>query len=440
MKRTWILLFVAVMLCCGGIYLSDQLLAKHMHIPGMRSWVEEVCESSASPAISCDAVLASRWGVFPPIREGDPQNKNRLPMAFIGMAYFTALLVWFLAVGRANQAGRRWHLLPLLLNACGLAGSIGFVKVMAFDLQQWCPLCVATHVMNLLLFIVNVMLWPRKRAPAPISPEETAPAPAGPYPGMRLAVVVMVLAFMLALLELQLVSVKALKLVNRQLSGVIQEVQGSVNSMIALHLGGDRRDLHLRPDDPIRHDADGAPTVVVWADFECRACRKFADDFENIYFDSFGGGVRTVFKHYPLSSDCNPHVHRRTHPRACDAARLAEAVRVVGGNDKFWEAHDILFASRDSLRTLGARGLAERLDLDPEALAAAMDSDEVRRRIAEDIDQAHALGVKSTPAVYLNGRPVNSWTRVVHAFWQTLGAKYQLQHAMSRPPAPEKPE
>ncbi len=432
MKASWWFLVPAVAAALTGLYVSDALLAKHMHFPGTPDWLNAMCESGASTTVSCDTVLASPWGMFPPVRDGDPKNKVRVPVALIGMAYFTALLLWLLTVGRVNREGRWWHLLPLTINACGLLGSIGFIKIMATDLATWCPLCVMSHVANLVLFVMNLLLWPREPREAAKQQVPEATPRALPYPSTRLATVVVVLCLIAVLFELRSVELKATRGITAKLTSAMEEIRNEVGTLISTHMGGTKHRIEFRDDDPVRHRAERVPTLVVWSDFECASCKKFASDLEAKHFDAFSGRLQVVYKHYPLSPDCNPYATRNAHPHACDAARLAEAVRIVGGNDKFWEAHDIFFSGEAPVAQLDAAAMADRLGLDAEQLATVMNSDAVTQRLAEDIEQGHQIGVKGTPNVFLNGRLINSWARGVDNFWKGLGILYNAGRPVGR--------
>ena len=99
--------------------------------------------------------------------------------------------------------------------------------------------------------------------------------------------------------------------------------------------------------------ADAAHTVVVFGDFQCPACAIFETNLNGWVVptaEKSYGGVKVVFKHWPLSPACNKHTGRDAHPKACIAARAAEAARIVGGDEAFWKMHDLLFASREALK------------------------------------------------------------------------------------------
>ncbi|MBW2278533.1 MAG: thioredoxin domain-containing protein [Deltaproteobacteria bacterium] len=136
-----------------------------------------------------------------------------------------------------------------------------------------------------------------------------------------------------------------------------------------------------------------AITLVIFTDFQCPFCAKAADALNEL-MRSYPEHVTLVFKNFPIES----------HPKAELAARAGFAAARQG---KFWEMHDTLFSTqgteltRERIDTM-AIGLGLDLDQFSEDLAstAATAAIEADRRLGEK------LGVDSTPAVFVNGRPV----------------------------------
>jgi protein-disulfide isomerase/uncharacterized membrane protein len=419
MRKSWVLIAVAIGLSLAGTYLSGALLSKHMKTGDTPAWLNSACESS-SGNVSCDAVLSSRWGVFPPLPEGETDASGRWPVSLLGQGYFTFLLVWYVVVGRTRGRGRAWHLVPTVVTAFGLAASTGFVWVMASELGKWCPLCVATHAINLSLFVTNLLLWPRKTSGDRKASESEV---AYPTPGRVAASVV--IGLLLFNTQYKGAINTGLARANKVLIAQVEEIQKNERLLVSMYSKGEKKDIVVRPDDPVRHGGAGHARMVIWSDFECGFCKSFAEDFEKKYIKDFGGNLEVVYKHYPLGTDCNPYVRRNMHPDACQAARLAEAARMQGGSEKFWEAHDLLFASQKKLGQLDPRAFADELGLDADRLVADAESDVVKKRITEDVDQAKRLGVRSTPAIFLSGRAVSGLQRGVAGFWRRVGSAYR---------------
>ncbi len=359
-----------------------------------------------------------------------------MPVGYLGLAYYSFLLVWFAGVGRVDYGRRWWHAVPLGLNVCGVLGSVGFLWVMFVELEVWCPLCVATHVVNFLVVVVNILLWPRRGAEVvshspPGNQAATAPAAgiARPHPSLRLIAVVTVLGLMVAAAEFHVAEKQALQHINAKLTASLDEVRSNINSLVSLYQSSPQNEIEVRSDDPIRHGGRGLPKLVLWTDFECPHCRRFAQQFEQKFYRHFDGYLQVVFRHYPFSNECNPHVKGKGHKNACKAARLVEAVRLRGGNEAFWKAHDFLFRNQKRLSDINVGAVAREVGLEPVLLIADMNSDIITQRIAEDIEQGRKIGVTSTPAIFLSGRRVSPLARDVEGFWKAMGQVYRSVRA-----------
>lgn len=99
-------------------------------------------------------------------------------------------------------------------------------------------------------------------------------------------------------------------------------------SGVPSELGGDPgSDSHRL--DPYRHlygDAAAPVTVVEYGDFQCPFCRDATPVLKELV-DSSGGGIRLVFRHFPLFT---------VHPFALTAALAAEAA-----GERFWQLHAV---------------------------------------------------------------------------------------------------
>src|SRR5262249_32656047 len=114
---------------------------------------------------------------------------------------------------------------------------------------------------------------------------------------------------------------------------------------------------------------DHAPiTLVEYGDFECPTCRQAAPAVK-VLLERFENRLRVVFRHYPLES---------IHPNALHAAQAAEA---AGGQGKFWQMHDLLFANQQHLKLKQLHGYAEQLGLDMARYTAEMDDEIYLQRV-----------------------------------------------------------
>ena len=145
-------------------------------------------------------------------------------------------------------------------------------------------------------------------------------------------------------------------------------------------------------DSPVRGDRQAPVTVVTFTDFECPYCARGHQTLERIR-EHYGDKIRVVFKHLPLPF----------HSHAFMAARAALAAREEG---KFWQFHDAIF-ERSSLNEAVILAIAKELHLDVQRIGAAMESDEFDGMITGDMNLAHQLGVRGTPAYFVNGRAIS---------------------------------
>jgi protein-disulfide isomerase len=131
-------------------------------------------------------------------------------------------------------------------------------------------------------------------------------------------------------------------------------------------------------------------TVVEYGDFECPTCKQAAPAVK-LVLERFGGRIRFVFRHFPVES---------AHPHAMHAAQAAEA---AGGQNKFWQMHDLLFENQRHLKMTNLRAYAERLELDMPRFIAEMDDEIYLQRVREHMQGGAQSHVRGTPTFYING-------------------------------------
>jgi len=83
-----------------------------------------------------------------------------------------------------------------------------------------------------------------------------------------------------------------------------------------------------------------------------------------------------------------------------------EAARCAGANGKYWPYHDRLFEKQPAFRRDDLVAYAAELGLNRDAFAQCLDQHRFAADVERDVAEAQALGVNSTPAFLINGRPV----------------------------------
>ncbi len=143
-------------------------------------------------------------------------------------------------------------------------------------------------------------------------------------------------------------------------------------------------------DGATRGPADAPVTIVVFSDFGCRYCQRAQSTLETLLL-LYPGRVRLVYRHLPLDME--------------DGLVAAEAAAAAAAQGQFWPMHDLLFAAGGRERTT-VEGLARQLGLDMARFRRELDDRAHRGSIASDAAVAAELGLRSTPSIFINGRPV----------------------------------
>lgn len=140
---------------------------------------------------------------------------------------------------------------------------------------------------------------------------------------------------------------------------------------------------------------DAKVTITVYADFQCPACLTESDVIRRAW-SRISEDARLIYRHFPLD----------THRFSFKAARYAEA---AGKQGRFWEMHDLLFGNQVLWSTIDDASqffdeYAQQIGLNMEQLQSDLDSAEIRGKINADQQSGIRAGVRSTPAMFINGR------------------------------------
>jgi uncharacterized membrane protein/protein-disulfide isomerase len=269
----------------------------------------------------CDEVLSSRWSAV----------GGMLPVSGLAAGAYLAMLVASLFIGPVTPAPDRrlaWGAMLVLVGAA--AGSaMWFIIVQKWVIGAFCPYCMATHIIGLLL--AALIIWRAllqfdddstdvaltKRAPGPdavrAAPVQDGFPPAsrrviGPWPAIGLPVVGLALAGIMVVCQVGLAP------------RAVYRAGESQDSQVAL-------DPHAVP---LVGSPDARYVITLLFDYECPHCQKLHAMFDEA-IRRYDGKLAFVLCPAPLNTQCNPYVPRDVDEfkDSCELAKIALAVWVA---------------------------------------------------------------------------------------------------------------
>jgi protein-disulfide isomerase len=166
----------------------------------------------------------------------------------------------------------------------------------------------------------------------------------------------------------------------------------SVEQGVVYHLQPYRVELDNR-NAPSLGPSDAAVTLVEFSDFECPYCGRFFPTFQQIK-EHYGDRIHVVYRQFPLTN---------IHPSAFKAA---EASLCANEQGEFWAFHDLLFEEQDRIAVRDLKEKAGRLGLDQNEFNNCLDTGRYVEQVQDDLAAGQAAGVNGTPALFVNGIPV----------------------------------
>lgn len=146
--------------------------------------------------------------------------------------------------------------------------------------------------------------------------------------------------------------------------------------------------------------ADAPVTIVEFGDLECPDCRMEAPVLRHNVRETFPNQVRVFFKDFPLES---------IHPWA-RAAALAGRCVYRQDHEAFWKFYDWDYTNQDEINgdnlKMKVLAWAGQNGLDNAKLAQCIDTKATGPEVDRSIAEGHALGIRGTPTLFINGRKI----------------------------------
>lgn len=335
------------------------------------------CDINAT--VSCKAAYLSRYGSIAGV-----------PVAVGGILFFgwVLLLMW-----GARGKSRIKDSAPAYIfvgSTLALAAVLYLAYASFFVLKEVCPLCVATYVAVIGVFVIS---------------GGAKGVPMSQLPGRAVADMRVLVGTPIAL-------VIALLFVAGASWGMSAFPRVEERPVVALGppLSGDQRaelekwwDVQPRPAN-FPYPLDGAKVQIVeFADFQCPHCKQMYFAYKPIldkYLASHPNEVKFIFKNWPINARCNPTIPGVNFPSSCDASAAYLMAKQKGTGEKM---KDWLFAHQEELSASTIRRAAADVGQVPDFDAQYAN---VLPEIQADAKAGTAIGVNGTPVFFINGKRV----------------------------------
>jgi len=156
---------------------------------------------------------------------------------------------------------------------------------------------------------------------------------------------------------------------------------------------------------PARGPANAPVTIVEFGDLQCPHCKDAQPIIEKLIGEE--SDARLVFQNFPLDIP--------THDWAAKGAAYADCIGRTSG-DAFWKfLHDVYEGQKDITAANAdekLNALADQAGVKSADVAACAAKPETTTRVQESVALGKAVGVNSTPTVFINGRKLEGITSV----------------------------
>ncbi len=269
----------------------------------------------------CDDVLNSRWSTI----------GGMLPISGLAAGVYLAMLVASFFIGPETAAPVRrlaWRAMLVLMGAA--AGSaVWFIIVQKWFIGAFCPYCMATHLIGLLLAALVIWLAPSQMDAESFDAPPTNPAPdatsveviaakfhglapnsprrvSRPLPAIGLAAIGVTIAGLMAVCQVVFAP-----------RAVYRAGESQTESLPTI-------DIHTAP---LVGSPDARYVVTLLFDYKCPHCQQLHSMLDDV-IRRYHGTLAFVLCPAPLNPECNPYISREVDEftNSCELAKIGLAV------------------------------------------------------------------------------------------------------------------
>jgi uncharacterized membrane protein len=335
------------------------------------------CDINAT--VSCKAAYLSRYG-----------SVAGVPVAVGGALFFAWVLI--LMWGSRGKS-RITDSAPSYIFA-GSTLALAVVLYLAyasfFILKEVCPLCVATYVAVIGVFVLS---------------GGASSVPMAKLPGRAIRDIRILVATPLAIVIALLFVGGGVWAASAFPRDEVRPVTAAFLPLTDAEAAEFERWWDVQPVKPgFPYASDGAKVLIVeFADFQCPHCRLMYNGYKPIldkYLAEHPQDVKFVFKTWPINSNCNASVPGINFVASCDASAAYIMAKAAGTAEKL---KDWFFVHQEELSPSTVRRVAPEVgkitDFDAQYATAI-------KEVKADAAVGTSLGVDSTPAFFVNGKRI----------------------------------
>lgn len=177
----------------------------------------------------------------------------------------------------------------------------------------------------------------------------------------------------------------------------LEQRQAEAQAAADVHLVQDNLEALLNdPDSWVGGNPEGDVTIVEFMDYRCSFCRRAAPEVEELIASD--GNIRLIVKELPILGQAS-----------LVSSRFAIAARLAAGPDAYKAVHDALMDLNGEPTEPVLRRVAEGLELDADAIFAAMNDASVDEQIGRTRALAQRMQINGTPTFVFGDQLVRGY-------------------------------
>ncbi len=293
-----------------------------------------------------------------------------IPWGLFGVLYFGFVIS--IVVISYKKPGLSFDIYHKITSTIGLITVLGLGYLSYILLKTICLVCLSTHITVLVYCILS---WTRKTPENPIAP--------------LMLIILMGIGVALPLFTVhtgllfyeRLYSTPKIIDTSKYFQGTLRE------PMLSYHLSKD----------DTWGDPKSSNIIQVFSDFQCPFCREAFLSLQQFGNSRNWKDVLLVYRHFPLSSQCNPDMTSNAHPLACFLAKSAHCAHDF---KKTHEFYDFAYTNQITLSEESVLEFFKSLSLQDRFLSCMKNP----YSFDADLSLGKQMGLTGTPLIFIRGK------------------------------------